>query len=61
MIIQQLLNLNVYHKCLISVVIKYYIVHVFIVEFNLCIKLKNHSFPAVCLYGLFSLLLRVRF
>ena len=36
---------------------KYYIVKVFIVEYNIDIKLKNHSFPDIFLYELFLILM----
>jgi hypothetical protein len=40
---------------LCHVEVKYYTLQIFIVERNLSIKLKTHSFPDTCLYKCFSL------
>jgi hypothetical protein len=48
------ITIDVCCKCIMSDV-KYHTVKVLIVECILSIKLKNHSFPDICLYQLFSL------
>jgi hypothetical protein len=48
-------NWNMQCICTMSVLSEYYTVKVLIVKCNLAIKLKNHSFPDICLFKFFYL------